>query len=426
MTYLPKMIPADQGQHRRPGCRPPDICGAEGYSFTESVLRIPAQLGRQCHQDVYGSMDEPSNYIPTERHGARSDCTGNLDILRSTAVLLVLTAHTFSTIADRHHLQGWDDYVVCGGRIGVLLFFVHTSLVLNFSLARLATSISGWALFRTFMVRRIFRLYPLSILCVLLVVVFSIPVVSSAQTSLRPGWGTILSNITLTTDLFNYPVVLAPMWTLPIEMQMYVAMPFVFMLLGAGRDLRIALGLWLLAVIVGWMQTPLARWLSVLDCGPCFIAGTVAFTLSGRYTQTLASFLWVPFLCAMMYVFFIVQHGAPEGVGNAPLQWAFCLIVGFAIPAFRDSRLAPANDVASRIARYSYGIYLFHPIALWVGCRVLGDEPELLQWIVVVGVLSVLSIGSYHLLEKPAIDFGMRLTAGMPRHIPLLGSRSLS
>lgn len=214
------------------------------------------------------------------------------------------------------------------------------------------------------------------------------------------------------------------MWTLPIEMQMYVAMPFIFTLLGAARSLRIALGVWLFAAVAGWMQLSVARWLSVIDCGPCFVAGTVAYTLSGRYTRRLASFLWTPFLLAMLYVFFIVQQGAPEGFGNAPLQWAFCLIIGFAIPASHDSRVALVNYLANRISRYSYGIYLFHTIALWIGCTVLRDQPELVQWVVVLAVLGSLSIGSYHLLEKPAIDLGIRLTAASPQSMPLLRTRS--
>lgn len=369
-------------------------------------------------------MDESSKPNKTGHFELQPDFSANLDILRATAVLLVLASHAISMAINRHHLQSLYDFAVVGGRIGVLLFFVHTSLVLNFSLARLATRSSGWELFRTFVVRRIFRLYPLNILCVVLVVAFGIPAVPWGQTPIGPGWATILSNITLTSDLFNRPVVLLPMWTLPIEMQMYVAMPFIFILLGAARNPRIALGVWLFTAVVGWMQTPLARWLPVLDCGPCFVAGTIAYTLSGRYTQKLASFLWTPFLLAMLYVVFIVQQWAPEEIGNAPLQWAFCLIVAVAIPAFHDSRVAIVNYVASRISRYSYGIYLFHSIALWIGCTVLQHQPELVQWVVVLVALGILSIGSYHLLEKPAIDLGIRLTAASPQRTPLLRSRA--
>ena len=53
----------------------------------------------------------------------------NLDFLRSVAVLLVVYAHTL-LYCGRLDLIGW------AGLIGVCLFFVHTSLVLMWSLER--------------------------------------------------------------------------------------------------------------------------------------------------------------------------------------------------------------------------------------------------------------------------------------------------
>jgi peptidoglycan/LPS O-acetylase OafA/YrhL len=353
-------------------------------------------------------MDESLNQGGVRHYQLRPDFTANLDILRSIAVLLVLLAHALNIVVHRHHLQGWGDYLICIGRLGVLLFFVHTSLVLSFSLARIRAS--GWELFSTFMVRRIFRLYPLSILGVLLTVTFDVPVYPESHTSTPHSWGQILANLTLTGDLFNYPVVLSPLWTLPIELQMYVAMPFIFMLLGPGRNPRVALGLWLLAAALAWTQPYFSRWLPVVDFGPCFMAGMVAYTLVGLYTKRLPSVLWIPCVLALLYGFFVIQQGVPETQANMPLQWVFCLALGLAIPLFRDSRQAVVNLVAARIARYSYGIYVFHCITIWVGCTVLEALPELLQWAVALGLLGVLSLGSYHLLEKPATDFGFRLS----------------
>src|SRR5690348_17981788 len=71
----------------------------------------------------------------------------NLDVLRAVAVLLVLVDHLLTI---------WDVYpqVVTRwelGRLGVLLFFVHTSLVLMSSLEREGGA-SGWV--RAFYVRR--------------------------------------------------------------------------------------------------------------------------------------------------------------------------------------------------------------------------------------------------------------------------------
>jgi peptidoglycan/LPS O-acetylase OafA/YrhL len=339
-------------------------------------------------------------------HGVWPDFSANLDILRGTAVLLVLLGHVLDVVVSRHHLQGWGDCIGCCGRLGVLLFFVHTSLVLNFSLARLDAS--GWRLFRAFLVRRIFRLYPLSIFCVLLVVALKVPRTPLGH-YVAYSWGTVLANITLTTDVADFPVVLGPLWTLPIELQMYLVMPLAFMLLGSARSPRVALGLWLLASAIAWMQPNLGRRLTSIDFAPCFIAGTVAYTLSGLYTRRIAAFLWMPCLLALLYMIVAVQSAVPDGISNMPLEWMFCLLLGLVIPLFHDSTPAAVNFVANRIARYSYGIYLFHFIAIWTGCTVFGGLPEPLQWVTALGLLVVMSVGSYHLLEKPAIDFGARL-----------------
>ena len=78
--------------------------------------------------------------------------SANLDLLRATAVLVVLTFHT---------LLFWDLERIGGvsirplGQFGVLLFFVHTTLVLMFSLRRQQTQQPDRPLFSPFMVRRV-------------------------------------------------------------------------------------------------------------------------------------------------------------------------------------------------------------------------------------------------------------------------------
>lgn len=125
--------------------------------------------------------------------------TSNLNILRSTAVSLVLLNHVLRIWGLKHGILSFhDEFARCLGRLGVLLFFVHTSLVLSFSLERIGSR--GWQLFRTFLVRRAFRLYPLSIVCILVIFAFQIP--SMPYRRFVPySWGGWLSNLALTTDL---------------------------------------------------------------------------------------------------------------------------------------------------------------------------------------------------------------------------------
>jgi peptidoglycan/LPS O-acetylase OafA/YrhL len=236
-----------------------------------------------------------------------------------------------------------------------------------------------------------------------------------SQEAARYSWGTLFSNLALTADVTNSPVLLGTLWTLSVELEMYVAMPIIFMSLGPTRSPRVALCLWLLAASVAWMQPAIAERLTAIDFAPCFIAGTVAYTLSGWYARRIPALLWSPFLLAILCGFVITQQAAPEGASNMPLEWVFCLTLGLFIPLFHDSTLSIVNYAANRIARYSYGIYLSHYIALWVGFTVLGNLPEPCQWAIALALVAVMSVGAYHLLEKPAIDFGARLTGSKAR-----------
>jgi peptidoglycan/LPS O-acetylase OafA/YrhL len=323
------------------------------------------------------------------------------------AVSLVLLDHVLETISAAHPTLQFHPYDWCAGRLGVLMFFVHTSLVLNFSMARLR--LGGLALVRSFLVRRAFRLYPLSILCVLLVVALRVPDMPFHPEFTWHGWGNLLSNLALTTNLtFSRPV-LGPLWSLPIEAQMYVALPLAYMLLGRTRSPWIAGPLWLVSCLLAWIQPHYSDRLDVLGYAPCFMAGVLAYTLSGRYGARVAAMLWGPFLAVGLLGFAIAQNFVSGGVHNRPLGWVFCLALGLAIPAFRDSNARWTNVVAAHLARYSYGIYLFHCIALWVGYAVLARWPEAVQWSAALLLVLVMSIASYHWLEKPAIDWGARL-----------------
>ena len=88
--------------------------------------------------------------------------SSNLDLLRSCAVLLVVVAHVIG-VWRPDDLPGYHMQAL--GLLGVEFFFVHTSLVLMFSLQRLSASAPAHQL-TTFLVRRFFRIYPLSVVVV--------------------------------------------------------------------------------------------------------------------------------------------------------------------------------------------------------------------------------------------------------------------
>lgn len=328
----------------------------------------------------------------------------NLDILRAVAVLMVLGDHVSEMLARQFPELSIEPYNLIIGRLGVLLFFVHTALVLNLSMERMR--LVGWEQIRSFYVRRAARIYPLAIACVLVIVAFQVPALPWTQ--FAATWPTILTSLTLTTNLAYYPPVMVPLWSLPIEVQMYVALPIIYLIVRK-RPLWV-LGLWLLSLPVAWIQPVYLGRLSVLAFVPCFLAGVLAFSLSRQSAIKLPSAAWLPALVLVSVAYACAQ--APNAnMHYPPVQWLLCLLVGAMIPMFADSTSRALNTAAAFVAKYSYGIYLFHCIAIWLGCVVLSDLPIWLQWTVTGVVLVALTGFGYHYIEEPCIRLGARLAS---------------
>src|ERR1051326_3731881 len=101
----------------------------------------------------------------------------NLDFLRSAAVLSVLSFHVLLLFEKRHsYFASRLRFFHSVGHWGVLIFFVHTSLVLMFSLERQFVRSEGRPSYLQFMTRRVFRIFPLSLFVVLLVTILHLPV----------------------------------------------------------------------------------------------------------------------------------------------------------------------------------------------------------------------------------------------------------
>lgn len=329
----------------------------------------------------------------------------NLDALRALAVLLVLADHVLETLGATSGLKfhPFDWYF---GRLGVLLFFVHTCYVLMASMERLRSS--GWALTRTFYIRRAFRIYPLAIFCIALVVLLGVPPLPWQQFA-APGAVDLASNLLLTTNLTRSDPVLAPLWSLPVEVQMYLVLPVIYLLTQRASDLRRIGAIYLFALAIAFVLPPLSARLGGAAYGPCFMAGIVAFALRTKVAARLPAPFWTLFLAGIVIAYVVVEQVTP-GIHHIALQSGICLAVGFAIPMFRQSSAAMFNRATHLIAKYSYGIYLFHCVALWMAYYWIKPPSAALQALLALVILVALSVASFHLLESPAIRLGARMS----------------
>jgi len=316
----------------------------------------------------------------------------NLDLVRATAVLCVFFAHLYEIATDHRSDLGWHF-----AQIGVLMFFVHTSMVLMLSLERARTT--GAALFRSFYLRRFFRLYPLSMFCVTLAFVLG--------ASPHPGetsrhWTAVeyLSNMALTINLTFSDEMVGGLWTLPLEVQMYVVLPFLYLASRAAPIWRLAL-IWLACLPIGVLLRQMTGRLYVVAYAPCFIAGVLAWRLSKSVRRAIPGWWWPAVVAATWTVFLAAPQAAP-----LYYRWAFCLVLGLAIPWFEEMRFRPLVRATHRIAKYSYGIYLSHVAVMLLALHLPLPPPA--RWTVLVLLAIACPLAMYHLIEHPMIQVGQK------------------
>jgi peptidoglycan/LPS O-acetylase OafA/YrhL len=328
--------------------------------------------------------------------------SANLDFLRAIAVLLVLAQH----LCRRMHVEhiAWAP-TTSFGLFGVLLFFVHTSLVLMYSMER--GGLHGALLLKDFYLRRIFRIYPLSILAVAAALALhldsDINGVAGLSYGHLPGSLAILSQAFLVQNLVHVKSIVNVLWSLPFEVQMYLFLPFLFAWVQRKRVFWSLLALWIVSLLAAWAQAHIAALdrASLLRFVPCFLPGIIAF--ARPRIPRLRSYLWPIFILGLVAAFTINPV--------LPMGWVLCLVLGLLIPFFREIQTKSIRTMSNRIATYSYGIYISHQFCIWLALGVLAARPLWLRLGVLSTSLVILPILLYHGIEKPMIHVGIRLAA---------------
>jgi len=332
--------------------------------------------------------------------------SANLDLLRAVAVLLVIVQHLCRLLHIDH--VGWIATNSLG-LFGVLLLFVHTSLVLMQSMDR--SGLTGRLLVKNFYIRRLFRIYPLSILAVLTALALrldsDIHGIAGLSNGALPGKVSIISQLLLVQNLMHVKSTVNVLWSLPFEVHMYIVLPFLFVWIRGRRMFWPLMALWLGFLIAAAVQPqiPTLARLSILQFGPNFLGGVIAFSLPRL--PRIRSYLWPVFLMGLV-VMFTLKPGSLTG-------WALCLVLGVLIPSFAELRTLWLRAVSHRIATYSYGIYISHQFSIWVAFAVLGSHSLWLRIPIMIGLLVLLPVLLYHCVEKPMIGVGVRLTDGPAR-----------
>ena len=398
------------------------------FSFA-GVLNLPKPCGRSDDLARTSSAGPAGRPSPMEKLTTNSR---NLDLLRSFAVMLVVGFHLAKFFNWRFEKLRVTDF----GLLGVMLFFVHTTLVLMFSLERQRAG-SDTSLLVPFMIRRCFRIYPLAILVVTFVFVFHIP--SDLQFGrfnlLHQSAGNFLANLMLIQNVTRQKANPGILWSLPLELQMYLVLPALFLFATRVKSAWAMIAFWCSAVALwfaaglsagllplseGGIRSPMEALLKFTRFAPCFLPGIVAYKL-WRQPRFLPAWCWPIFLVLCCAMFMWLSGSEPIETG-----WFICFTIGLGVCLFREMRENLLTRVTKRIARYSYGIYVLHYFAIWIGFAICRRLNVGLQIAIFAAVLVSLSVLLYHTVEGPLIKAGVKVSEKLMRRSYVLEVKSHS
>lgn len=331
-----------------------------------------------------------------------------VDFWRAIAVTLVVLSHT---------LIWWGNPIIGGiiepsllGSTGVAIFFVLTSFVLMLSLERLKETSNRLSL--DFILRRLFRIYPLSIVIVTFYYYTNIP------SGFDGGGNFIVKDVSISGFIQNLLLIQnftiekdipGPLWSLPYEFQMYLLLPLIFSYVKSSDSKWKSIFLFFILCLIffvatdkmdtinnlfSYFQVPIyAKW------GLCFVPGVIAYYGQKEFKGEKINFIYIfPVMILILfsrmldYDFFI--------------QTLSAILVGFTLVLIKDNFNKHLKAISMIISKYSYGIYLSHMLAIYLGFELFGKT--LTGCLVFVLSLIVLPLLCFHLIEKPFIGYGKR------------------
>lgn len=382
-----------------------------------------------------------------------------LDGLRGVAIGMVVIYHAF--------LFHWAPragsalaYLLFPIRIGwsgVDLFFVLSGFLIG---GILLDAKDSPTYFRTFYVRRFFRIVPVYYATLLCLFVFS--AWSKLHAGTHPGWAAednvpwylfalFLQNFWMAALNTMGSGQLAVFWSLAVEEQFYLTLPWVIRYFDRKRVMMIAMEAILLAPALRvvlysfWPNHPLA-WFVLMPCradGLFFgVLGAVALRepvskawIASR--RNLFRALIVLFAIGLPFVTQTDMHANGLPMVSVMLSWlaAFYLLVLVYAMSFPQS-------LASRCLRWAwlrwlgmiaYGMYLFHELVLSIAKDFLGAGStsssmarQMIASAVAVVVTLILASLSWEYFEKPLVRRGHRSSYGTTGEVPLAATGRLT
>lgn len=361
----------------------------------------------------------------------------NLNGVRFLAALLVIIHHLEMAKSFMGIPNMYDDSFIGGvfGKLGIILFFVLSGFLITYLLLeerRRTKTIS----IKSFYWRRILRIWPVYYLIVVLSL-FIFPKISFMD---MPGFteymheGGIVKVILYLTFLPNVGYTLyehvpyaAQTWSVGVEEQFYIIWPLLmYWATGRKRVLKVLMGVISVYLLIkvgvgiyyaGNVYQPLAEklWLFwehfAIDC--MAIGGLGAYWLFYRKEKVLRVLYNRYFQLAAYGILAIVTlKGITIPYFTNELYAVLFLVIILNLASNKKSLLNLEYKPLSYLGKVSYGLYMYHTIALMIvlkmllllGMNVSGPVGTLVYYLVSISLTVFISSLSYEYFEKPFLS----------------------
>lgn len=336
-----------------------------------------------------------------------------LDVIRGIAVASTALMHLLEESSDTASRLGRE--LLSPGIYGIVLFFLVSGFVIPLTLERRGS-------LRTFVIARVFRLYPLywfSLLLLMFLVALRIATLDPEFSTFLPGafWW----NVTMVQSWVGQPDAIGLYWTLGFELAFYVASALLFDLRLLGKtDWIVAFGavyVLVRGIIIPLMggpyhYFPAEFWALTFPVGTLWYrswSGNISWRRAATITGLLAATIFASYL--VTWVFSGYSQQAPPGYN--PRSWivphSSLAATGLAYVTFVALVMTGAGSrlrFLKWLGRISYSVYLMHGLLL----RIPLPVSRALEFVIRLAVVLPISALTYRFIEAPPIAWGRALT----------------
>lgn len=354
-----------------------------------------------------------------------------LNALRFFAAFLVFASHV-ELLKSR---KGFDSYyntptfLELGGS-AVTFFFVLSGFLITYLLF-IEKEVAGKISLSQFYLRRVLRIWPLYYI-VVLAGFFLIPHIPYLQNSISGElyvdfnpklllFLLLMPNISYI--LYPHTPYISPAWSIGVEEQFYLAWPW--LLSRTERPLRLFLfliaGIYIIKAFFKILQTvPDIKAQEVSQTilnimyfarFECMIIGSICAYILHRKKVAILKLLYNKYLqifCYMTIIVFLATGFKIPAFNHIIYSIIFGIII-LNIAANPDSIFKPENKILNYLGQISFGLYMYHELAIGISVRFLQDlslnfnyanSNAILYIFALLLTIGVASL-SYYLLEKP-------------------------